>query len=307
MSRQNDNYFRLGLFVLLGVGMLIALTLVFGAGNFNRKSTIVETYVSGSVTGLEVGAPARYRGVKIGSVESIALSGPIYERKVPIADQKQYVVIRIKILQNEDQSTEDIASEIDNLVKKNLRARVRAAGITGVNYIEFDSLTNAENYPELEYAWKPKYPVVPSMPSQADMVIAGIQKALQMTEEVNLTETQQKLNTLISNLNVLVIGNGKDQKGLMQASKDLSQLINNLNKAVNNKDIEILMEQASNSAIALRQKLHSIEGDSQLSMEQIKQTAEQLNDLSRSLSRNPSAVILGSPPAKVKLPEVVAP
>jgi uncharacterized protein involved in propanediol utilization len=128
-----------------------------------------------------------------------------------------------------------------------------------------------------------------------------------MTEEVNLTETQQKLNTLISNLNVLVIGNGKDQKGLMQASKDLSQLINNLNKAVNNKDIEILMEQASNSAIALRQKLHSIEGDSQLSMEQIKQTAEQLNDLSRSLSRNPSAVILGSPPAKVKLPEVVAP
>jgi ABC-type transporter Mla subunit MlaD len=295
------------LFVLLGVGMLIALTLVFGAGNFNRKSTIVETYVSGSVTGLEVGAPARYRGVKIGSVESIALSGPIYERKVPIADQKQYVVIRIKILQNEDQSTEDIASEIDNLVKKNLRARVRAAGITGVNYIEFDSLAQAETYPELEYSWTPKYPVVPSMPSQADMVIAGIQKALQMTEEVNLTETQQKLNTLISNLNVLVIGNGKDQKGLMQASKDLSQLINSLNKAVNNKDIEILMEQASNSAIALRQKLHSIEGDSQLSMEQIKQTAEQLNDLSRSLSRNPSAVILGSPPAKVKLPEVVAP
>lgn len=307
MSRQNENYFRLGLFVLLGIGMLIALTLVFGAGNFNKKSTIVETYVSGSVTGLEVGAPARYRGVKIGSVESIALSGPIYERKVHIADQKQYVVIRIKIIQNEDQSTEDIASEIDNLVKKNLRARVRAAGITGVNYIEFDSLAKAETYPELEYSWKPKYPVVPSMPSQADMVIAGIQKALQMTEEVNLTETQQKLNTLISNLNLLVVGNGKDQKGLMQASKDLTQLINNLNKAVNNKDIEILMEQASNSVIALRQKLHSIEGDSQLSMEQIKQTAEQLNDLSRNLSRNPSAIILGSPPAKVKLPEVAAP
>jgi len=307
MSRQSENYFRLGLFVLLGIGMLIALTLVFGAGNFNKKSTIVETYVSGSVTGLEVGAPARYRGVKIGSVESIALSGPIYERKVPIADQKQYVVIRIKILQNEDQSTEDIASEIDNLVKKNLRARVRAAGITGVNYIEFDSLAKSETYPELEYSWKPKYPVVPSMPSQADMVIAGIQKALQMTEEVNFTETQQKLNTLISNLNLLVVGNGKDQKGLMQASKDLTQLINNLNKVVNNKDIEVLMEQASNSVITLRQKLHSIEGDSQLSMEQIKQTSEQLNDLSRSLSRNPSAIILGSPPAKVKLPEVAAP
>ena len=41
-------------------------------------------------------------------------------------------------------------------------------------------------------------------------------------------------------------------------------------------------------------------------MEQIKQTVEQLNDLSRNLSRNPSSAVLGSPPAKVNLPEVVS-
>ena len=29
MKKQNDNYFRLGLFVLAGIGILIALTLVF--------------------------------------------------------------------------------------------------------------------------------------------------------------------------------------------------------------------------------------------------------------------------------------
>jgi ABC-type transporter Mla subunit MlaD len=306
MSQKNENYFRLGLFVLIGIALLIALTLLFGAGNFNKKTTIVETYVSGSVTGLEVGAPARYRGVKIGSVDSIALSGPIYERKVPIADQKQYVVIRISILQRNDQSQEDITTEITNLVEKNLRARVRAAGITGVNYIEFDSLTDAENYPELAYDWQPKYPVVPSLPSQADMVIAGVQKALKMVDDVHLADTQEKMNLLIMNLNQLVAGDGKKQPGLVQSANDLNQLINQLNKIVSNKDIEAFTAQASSSAFALRQKLNSIEGDSQLSMEQIKQTTEQLNDLSRNLSRNPSSIVLGTPPPKVNLPEVVS-
>ncbi|MEI7427435.1 MAG: MlaD family protein [Betaproteobacteria bacterium] len=306
MSRQNENYFRLGLFVLAGIALLIVLTLIFGAGNFNKKTTIVETYVSGSVTGLEVGAPARYRGVKIGSVYSIALSGPIYEKKVPVANQKQYVVIRIEILRRDDQGPDDIASEIENLVEKNLRARVRAAGITGVNYIEFDSLADAENYPELAYDWNPKYPVVPSLPSQADMVFAGIQKALHIADDVNLAATQEKLNLLITNLNKLVVGDGKNQRGLVQSVADLDQLIKNLNKITSNKDLDILTQQASSSAVALRQKLNSIEGDSQISMEQIKQTVEQLNDLSRNLSRNPSSAVLGSPPAKVNLPEVVA-
>ena len=305
MSQKNENYFRLGIFVLIGIALLIALTLIFGAGNFNKKTTIVETYVSGSVTGLEVGAPARYRGVKIGSVYSIALSGPIYERKVPIADQKQYVVIRISILQRDDQSQDDITTEITNLVEKNLRARVRAAGITGVNYIEFDSLADAENYPELAYDWQPKYPVVPSLPSQADMVIAGVQKALKMVEDINISDTQEKMNVLIMNLNQLVAGDGKKQPGLVQSANDLNQLINQLNKIVSNKDIEAFTAQASSSAFALRQKLNSIEGDSQLSMEQIKQTTEQLNDLSRNLSRNPSSIVLGTPPPKVNLPEVV--
>jgi ABC-type transporter Mla subunit MlaD len=282
------------------------MTLILGAGDFNKKTTIVETYVSGSVTGLEVGAPARYRGVKIGSVKSIALSGPIYERNIPVADQKQYVVIRIEIQQRDNQIPEDIANEIEDLVEKNLRARVKAAGITGVNYIEFDSSEEAGNYPELAYNWKPKYPVVPSLPSQVDLVFAGIQKALHIADDVNLAQTLEKLNTLLANLNQLVVGDGKDQKGLSQSAKDLNKLINNLNKIATNKDLEVITTQASSSALAIRQKLNSLEGDSQLSLEQIKQTTEQLNDLSRNLSRNPSSLVLGAPPPKVNLPEVVA-
>jgi phospholipid/cholesterol/gamma-HCH transport system substrate-binding protein/paraquat-inducible protein B len=301
MKKQNDHYFWLGLFVLIGIGLLIALTLVFGAGQFTKKTSIIETYVTGSVTGLEVGAPARYRGVKIGSVTQIDLSGNLYESKIPIADRKQYVVIRIEV-----PLTEDLTGNIDELVENNLRARVKSAGITGVNYIDFDASADAKNYPELSYSWKPKHPVVPSLPSQADLVVAGIQKALSATDDIDIVKLQQNINTLLTNLNTVVVGNGKDVRGINQSIQNIDTLINNLNKIVTNKDLEVLTQQASSSALALRQKLNSIEGDTQLSIEQIKQTSEQMNDLTRILSRNPASMVLGSPPPKIQLPEVNA-
>jgi phospholipid/cholesterol/gamma-HCH transport system substrate-binding protein/paraquat-inducible protein B len=303
MKKQNDNYFLLGLFVLAGIGILIALTLVFGAGKFNKKTAIIETYVTGSVTGLEVGAPARYRGVKIGSVIEIDLSGNLYEYNKPIAQRKQYVVIRIEVPLNKDELT----SDIDEMVRKNLRARVKSAGITGVNYIDFDSSSEANNYTELEYDWKPKYPVVPSLPSQVDIVFAGINKALSATEDLDIARVQENIIKLLTSLNTVIVGNGKDVRGINQSIRDLDQLILQLNKVASNKDLDIITQQASSSAVALRQKLNSIEGDTQLSIEQIKQTSEQMNDLSRSLSRNPSVLVLGSPPAKIQLPEVSAP
>jgi ABC-type transporter Mla subunit MlaD len=302
MNKQDQNYFRLGLFVLIGIGILVALTLIFGAGQFNKKTTFVETYVTGSVTGLEVGAPARFRGVKIGRVYSIDLSGNLYERQKALADQKQYVVIRIEILRSDDEEL-----DIQDLVAKNLRARVKSAGITGVNYIEFDASPEAKNHPDLVYDWQPKYPVVPSLPSQADLVIEGIQKALASADKLNIEQTQEKLNALLANLNMIVVGDGKNNPGLNQSVKDINQLIGNLNQVATNKNLNVLVDQATSSTIALRQKLNSIEGDSQLSMEQIKQSTEQINDLSRNLNRNPSSLVLGSPPKKIQLPEVQAP
>jgi ABC-type transporter Mla subunit MlaD len=302
MSKQNQNYFSLGLFVLIGVAILVALTLIFGAGNFNKKTVILETYVTGSVTGLEVGAPVRFRGVKIGVVKEISLSGSLYEQHKPLASQKQYVVIRIEVLERDH-----LEEDIEKLVTRNLRAQVKPAGITGVQYVEFDSSPESQKYPVLVYDWDPKYPVVPSLPSQTDMVIQGLQKALSMTEQIDLKDSQDKLNTLLTNLNKIVMGDGKDHQGLEKSIRDLDKLVNNLNQVASNKDLNALVSQSTYAAAAVRQKLGSIEGDSQLTMEQIKQAAEQANDLSGHLARNPSSVVLGAPPKRIQLPEVKAP
>ncbi|NDF59315.1 MAG: MCE family protein, partial [Burkholderiaceae bacterium] len=75
MSQSNPNYFRLGLFVFAGFAAILALILVFGTGQLFKKTTMVETYIEQSITGLDVGAPVRFRGVKVGQVTFIGLSG----------------------------------------------------------------------------------------------------------------------------------------------------------------------------------------------------------------------------------------
>ena len=70
-NNTNPNYFRLGVFVLAAIGILITVILIFGSGQLFKKSFNVETYIKQSVTGLDAGAAVRFRGVKVGQVRSI--------------------------------------------------------------------------------------------------------------------------------------------------------------------------------------------------------------------------------------------
>ena len=126
-NNSNPNYFRLGVFVLAAIGVLLAVILIFGSGQIFKKSFYVETYIKQSVTGLDAGASVRFRGVKIGQVTMIGLSGDMYERDLPFHDRRQYVVVRMQIFG--DKVNED---QIGEFVKNNLRARVKSMGITFV-------------------------------------------------------------------------------------------------------------------------------------------------------------------------------
>ena len=53
MKNPNAAYYRLGLFVLVGIFLAVVLTVVFSSGKLFNKTYVVETYVEGSVTGLD--------------------------------------------------------------------------------------------------------------------------------------------------------------------------------------------------------------------------------------------------------------
>ncbi len=296
-NNSNPNYFRLGVFVMAAIGVLIAAILIFGSGQLFKKSFIIETYIKQSVTGLDTGAAVRFRGVKVGQVTLIGLSGDMYEKDVPFHDRLQYVVVRMQIFG--ETINEDLIKEF---VQNSLRAQVKSQGITGVNYIEFNFATNGDAYPPLPFKWQSDYPVIPSLPNQADQIIGGIQKLVEGINQINIEGTQQKFDSLLVSLNTLMAGDGKNNLGLINSVKDMNVILDRIAKVTDKDELNVLMRELVGTIVALRQTVTSMQGDTQLTMENIKQTSEQLNEFSRIASQSPASLIWGEPPAKIILP-----
>lgn len=296
-NNSNPNYFRLGIFVLAALGALLAVILIFGSGQLFKKSFTVETYVKQSVTGLDAGAAVRFRGVKIGQVTSINLSGDLYEREVPMADRYEYVVVRMQIFGDKVQ-----LDHLQAYLNDNLRARIKSMGITGVNYIELDFYPGAVQYPQLQYKWDPEYPVVPSMPNQADEIISGIQKLIGALNGLDVDGTQKKFDALLGNLNKLMAGEGKDNAGLINSVKDLNVLLDRIAKVTDKDQLNILMRELVATMVSLRQTVTSVQGDTTVTIENLRQASEQLNEFTRIASQSPSTLIWGEPPARITPP-----
>ena len=296
-NNSNPNYFRLGVFVLAAIGVLVAVILVFGSGKFFKKSFYLETYIKQSVTGLDSGAAVRFRGVKIGQVTTIGLSGDTYEKNLPFEKRRQYVVVRMKIFG--DEVTED---QLAHFVKDNLRARVKSMGITGVNYIEFDFVPSATDVPPLKYSWEPEYPVIPSMPNQTDEIISGIEKFIASANEMNIERTQKRLDEVLGSLNTMMAGDGKGNEGIIRSVKELNVLLARIAQVTDKNELNILMRELMGAVVSLRQTVTSAQGDTSATLENIKQASENLNELSRIASQSPSSLIWGEPPPKIVLP-----
>ncbi len=296
-NNTNPNYFRLGVFVLAAIGVLVAVILIFGSGQLFKKSFVIETYIKQSVTGLDTGAAVRFRGVKIGQVTLIGLSGDIYEKNLPFIERRQYVVVRMQIFG--EMVNEDLIKEF---VQNNLRAQVKSQGITGVNYIEFNFAPDSKDYPPLSYLWQSDYPVIPSLPNQTDQIISGIQKLIEGMNQLNIDGTQKKFDALLTNLNLLMAGSGKGNEGIIQSVKDLNVVLARIAKVTDNDELNVLMRELVGSMVALRQTITSIQGDSAATIENLKQTSEQLNELTRIASQSPSSLIWGEPPPRITLP-----
>ena len=70
MSKQASKTV-IGAFVLGAIVLFVAGILAFGSGKFFEKKHTVVMFFPGSVKGLDVGAPLKIKGVKIGTVSDI--------------------------------------------------------------------------------------------------------------------------------------------------------------------------------------------------------------------------------------------
>lgn len=219
--------YKLGLFVVSAlISLFVVLFILEGRSLFEPKM-IVETYFDESVSGLDVGAPVRFRGITAGEVVSIELSDAIYESDVPRENRRSYVVVRSEITGAKKTVAEwDMSVQV--AIDRGLRATTQLAGITGQQFLSFDFISTEKG---LSFDWTPEYPYVPSTKSSTGKIVSGIQNLIDRLDEADI-------NTLVSNINMLIetLDGSIGQIDVESLNVQLIELLKNTNQMVKSVD-----------------------------------------------------------------------
>ncbi len=261
------NYFKIGIFVISAAVIAIIAIVALGVGTFFQKKMMLETYIDGSVQGLDVGSPFKFRGVKLGNVEKITFVNQEY--KFDPASKEyltygQHVLVKIAIEPTRELTEEEQRQFVERMIAKGLRVRLASQGITGVAYLEADYV-DPEKYPPREIPWEPKTYYIPSVPSTITQFTESMEKILEKIEQIDVKgitsgveETLKDITKTLEDLNV----------------KEITELVEVLLTEVRetNKKVGPLISNASETMDSVSEELPEI-------LVQLKQTLRRFNNI----------------------------
>jgi ABC-type transporter Mla subunit MlaD len=250
---MNQGHFKLGLFVVTAIGLLVGLLLLLGVLQRFEPTTTVETYFAEPVNGLATGAEVRYRGLKIGTVGNISLVQTRYRTSAATrpagSNLGRLILVDMKLSNatlagygaDVDRPPEDT---VNGNVNSGMRARLTSSGLGGPLYIELDFL-EPELRSDLAINWKPQNPYIPSARSAIRSILDDLQI---LVTELERTQLVDKLAATIDHLGRSVdqvtrlLEDSKLVPAAQQALKDVSAAGTAVERLVNDQRISEILD-----------------------------------------------------------------
>jgi ABC-type transporter Mla subunit MlaD len=251
-TQSRSLYIRVGALVLAGLGLALGFVLFLTANRPGESAQLFETYLRESVQGLEVGAAVRYRGVSIGRVEGLGLVSAEYRRteRETFGPAFQLVFVRFSV----DTRRVGEAPSVDDAIRLGLRARIAAAGITGVYYLELD-FVDPERYPVLGVPWEPRYTYIPAIPSTVAQVQNAAEALLQRLQDVDIGGLLGNLTGVLSDLR----HETQDGGNLAEILRETASLLRTLRAAAEDADLPGAVGELRGAAAEARELVASRE------------------------------------------------
>jgi len=320
-----------GTFVLCAIGLTVAAVILLGDIRLKDDRIRCVTFFTGSLRGLDVGAPVAFRGVTIGRVTNIQIN---YDRQ-----RSNYIIpVYIDIEQHPDpsgkasaQSSAEIAgTTIAQLIDQGMRAQLKISSLlTGKLYIDLDFHPNTQ----VELHSKATDLIeIPTLPS-------GLEQITQRLESLPLDEILHKTASALDGINN-IINSAETRKTLLalentlvnidalseQAGNELSLMSDELRKGLAgftsladtagtflhtvskeavpmSRDLRQMLTSLDATALALTETLESINQvtakDSTLSyqmvnsLRELEVAAASIRQLTEYLQRYPNALVFG--------------
>jgi len=201
------NYTFVGSFVLVGIMLILGLSYWMLRPSDDAKTRQYNIYFDESVLGLNIDAPVKYRGIKVGKVTHLSIS-PMNSEQVEV----QVVILS------------------STPIKESTVARLTAQGITGLTYINLT--LGKDSSPALtqkEGETCPTIKTVPSFLENIEQSLGGL--------SVDLTKTLHGTHRLLDDKNQVEIEN---------ILKNTATLTQKMNKLLDDKTISHLQKASAN-------------------------------------------------------------
>jgi ABC-type transporter Mla subunit MlaD len=238
-------FLRVGLLVIIGIGLVIGLIWFFGGARL-AHGTLYESYFRESVQGLEVGAPVKYRGVTVGRVSELGLVSAEYgNHNGPVQlDRQTYRLVFVRFVV--DRTLIGQVPDTEAAVKLGLRVRLASQGITGLTYLELD-FADPTQYPAQQVPWSPRDDYIPSMPSTLLQVQNAATQFLAKLNKLDIDTLAAALTGLVTDARASL-----DHGDLHRTLADSSDLLRTLNDVVQRADVPELTANLRQTSTSLR-------------------------------------------------------
>jgi paraquat-inducible protein B len=276
-----------GIFVLGALAFAVVALIFLGRSAFSRASYRFVTYFDETVSGLEVGAAVKFRGVKIGQVTELKIflgetDGEGVSSRIPVI----YEVDK----RNIDESMGSLIDlskpeEFRNYIDDGLRARLATLSfITGLMYVELD-IVNPQEYPAEYYSQYSGFYEIPTFKGTLAELSDNVSDFIKRFNSVDFEGISLRLIDLLENLNTEI--QNADLDGL---SRSLQGTANSFTALAESpqfpklfEKMELTLLEYKSLASDIRSAVEPTAGELQNSLQQLTQTLESLEVTTASL------------------------
>ncbi|OHE74075.1 MAG: hypothetical protein A2Y14_05630 [Verrucomicrobia bacterium GWF2_51_19] len=306
----------IGVFIIGALGLLILALIVLGSGRFFSKKEHFLLNFSTSINGLEVGAPVKFRGVRIGEVSAILLH---FNKQDSLGSTPVLIEIEKSALKTDKGNVFNLGNEEILLaqINKGLRAKLTYQSyVTGRLFIELDYFSNTIE--DTDVRRRMGYLRIPTIASDLGEIWKSLSDILEKLNHINWPGIGRRMESIAKTLDggLKEVDFAKINSTFLEAGESFNEVLKSpaLRSAITNMDK--LSSSAQTELATLSQKMNTVldqakrvfgslentfspnaavGSELEQALSSIREAARAVRSLADFLERNPSALLAGKP------------
>jgi paraquat-inducible protein B len=285
--RRSANKTLIGAFVASGIVLACVAVILLGSGSFAGNKPTALAYFDDSVSGLDIGAPVKFRGVTIGKVAQVLLrtaEQATGDYSVPVVMEFAPDLLTRRGL---DQALLD-QKGLRGSIEKGLRAKLQQQSvITGVLYVELDYFPDT---PARLHDTKGVNAEIPTLPSNLGALTKAVSQTLDQLSRVDFVAITRKVDAILGRIDqgAAQIEFGRINGNLVKASDNIARLTGDpaVTKAVEDfsaamRSVDALVKRLNARVDPVAEDIQAMAGAGRKALENLNTTAENLRGLTK--------------------------